>query len=221
MPTPGHPPAPWRLVGRAILLPALMEAGSAPRRLRAPGGRSLGGLLLGAYDARSTLAYHELLGVGSIEWRTWTPAARITVAAVDDDSSLAGGRAIWGIPKRLATFDWDESGQRADVTVTDATGELLAVSARARPRARSVPLLAPFAGVDGAACAWVRGWLRGAPARMSVRVPPGSPLAALRPVFSPTGVLGDVWLRVGAPRRAPEQRAWPVGRVAGQLPKDS
>ncbi len=157
----------------------------------------------------------------SIEWHTGTPVARLTVAAVDDEASLVGGRAIWGIPKRLATFAWEESGARAEVTVTDGAGEFLAVSARARPRARSLPLLAPFAGVDGAARAWVRGRLHGAPARMSVRVSPGGRLAELDAVFSPIGFLGDVWLRVGAPRRAPDGGEPFSDRVAGQSPKDS
>lgn len=194
------PPAPWILVGRAIIVPALLRPGGSGS---APGGgarRTLGGLLVGDYDAHSTLPYRELLGVEGIEWSSLLPAARVTVARVDHDGSVAGGRALWGIPKARATFAWHESPSGVEVTVTDPAGGVATVVARSRRRGRSMPVLGRFVGVDGRP-AWVQGRLHGALARVRVHVPPGSPLAGSRPAYSSVGWLGEVSLRVRAPRR--------------------
>ena len=197
-----HPPAPWHLVGPAVIVPALAARGSGPvAGTGAPGGgRTLGGLLAGAYDERSTLAYHELLAVQGIAWTSLLPAARITVARVDDDASVAGGRAIWGIPKRRATFDWVESPGRVEIAVSDAGGPVATISAELRRPGRPIPVLGRFTAVDGRP-GWVRGRLRGAPARVNVTVAPAGPLAGHGLAWSPIGFVGEVDLRVAAPRR--------------------
>lgn len=199
-----HPPAPWRLFGRALLLPALAGASvpaTASSAVRGSRRRSPGGLLLAAYDSRSTLAYHELLGVGGVRWRGG-PAARIAFARVDDDSSVSGGREIWGIPKLPATFEWDETERGLRASVTDGSGHVVGVRAAARPRALPVPVLAPFVGADGTGPAWVSGVLRATPVSVRVEVPGSSALAELRLEFASVGFLGDVALRVSAPRAA-------------------
>ena len=201
----GHPPPPWRLRGRAILLPALVRApkGAGRRALRGAGGdRSLGGLLLAAYGPASTLAYHELLGIGGLLWSGVTPAAWLTHAHVDDAASLTGGREIWRIPKEAAAFSWRQTGAGEAVAVSVAGFEVVSVLVASRPRRVSVPVAAPFVGRDGSRRAWVTGRLRGAPVTAQVRVAPDGPLAPLAPVFSRTAVVGDVDLRIGVPREA-------------------
>lgn len=183
------------------MVPALVRPGSRRAAGPAPAedGRTLGGLLVGDYDSRSTLAYHELLGVQGIEWSSLLPAARITVGRVDDDASVAGGRAMWGIPKHRATFDWSESDRGVEVVVSDAAGAVATIVVRSRRPGRLIPILGRFVGADGRP-AWVRGRLRGAPARVHVDVAPAGPLAGLEPAFSPIGLVGEVNLCVSAPR---------------------
>ncbi|CAA9474105.1 MAG: hypothetical protein AVDCRST_MAG38-1534 [uncultured Solirubrobacteraceae bacterium] len=200
-----YPPAPWHLFGRAILVPALVRpplAARGPRLLRAPGRRSLGGLLLADYDPRSTLAYHELLGVGGLVWSGTTPAAWITHACVDDGTSVAGGRGIWGISKHHGDFAWARTAAGERITVSLAGREMVAVRTGHRPGAVSVPVVAPFAGADGGRPAWASGWLRGAPVTVDVHVAPDSALAELAPRFAAVAVAGDVALRISAPRAA-------------------
>lgn len=168
--------------------------------LRTRAGRTVGGLLLADYGPGSTLAYRELLGVGGLIWSARLPAAWITHALVDDAASIAGGRAVWGIPKVQAAFGWEESAGGGQVTVSLAERPVVSVSFAARPRALPLPVAAPFAGRDGRQRAWAVGLLRGAPVRARVRIPPESPLASLAAVFSSTAVIGGVSLRIGGPR---------------------
>jgi acetoacetate decarboxylase len=170
MATP-YPPPPWRLRGEALIVPAAVRRG-------APGpGLTLGGIVLARYGPGSTLEYHELVvfaGVGRAGARVGLVVAYI---AVDSPASLAGGREIWGLPKRLAEFAWTPAG----VAVAEGGVEVL----RTRVRRRGVPVplagVAPFVGEleSGPRVHTVaRGRLRGAPALVDVEVPAGSPLAA-------------------------------------------
>ena len=198
-----YPPPPWRLHGRAILIPALVTTPPAPegqRVLRTRGGRSLGGLLLADYDSRSSLVYHELLGVGGLVRNGVIPAAWITHAHVDDPASVAGGRTIWGIPKRDGDFRWIGTATEDEVTVSTAGSEVVTVRVGRRPRAARLLIAAPFAGRHGIRRAWVAGRFHGTPVSARVDVPPESWLAALSPVFARTAVVGEVALRIGPPR---------------------
>lgn len=198
-----YPPPPWRLFGRAVLVPALVRApapGGRPAVLRMPGGRTVGGLLLAAYGPDSTLAYRELLGVGGVVWAGSMPAAWITHGHVDDAASIAGGRGIWGIAKEPATFRWEDTAGGEGVTVSLADREIVSLRVSARSRSALLPVAAPFVGLDGTRPAWVRGRLHGTPVTARVHLPSDSPLAPLAPVFARTAVVGEVALRVGAPR---------------------
>ena len=62
---------------------------------------------------------------------------------VDSVPSLWGGRDIWGLPKQMATFDW----QDATVRISDASGPIATLSVDAQTaRLPRLPILAPIFG---------------------------------------------------------------------------
>jgi hypothetical protein len=132
-----HPPAPWRLRGEIVVVPY--------------GATS--GLFLASYTGE-TLAYHELI--------VFRPGLVVAHIYVDDERSLAGGRAIWNLPKQLAQFTVSRGR-----FVARRDGELL-VDARIRRRDGflPLPLPAPTIGeLDGhRRFALGRGRIRAAPA---------------------------------------------------------
>lgn len=204
-----HPPAPWRLRGDAAILLAPVRL-TATRAVRLPPGLTLvgvsgwtvGGVLLARYDETATLPYHELIVFSGLA----RPAGSARVAAivshlyVDSEASLAGGRAIWGLPKELADFGWSP----ARVTVRQAGRTLLDARIRRRRGIRApLPLLAPALGtLDGTpAVAVGRGILRGGPALARLEVPAESPFARLGLQGARLGVAGSgLDLHFPAPR---------------------
>ncbi|MBC7878131.1 MAG: acetoacetate decarboxylase family protein [Anaerolineales bacterium] len=68
---------------------------------------------------------------------------------VNDLASLWGGRRIWGLPKNLADFKWDES----TVHITDDHGLIAKISVDMRP-ARSPLLWMPIPGFGHLDQAW-------------------------------------------------------------------
>jgi acetoacetate decarboxylase len=120
-----YPPAPWHLYGTAFqtfqlidlersraLVPAEFEIVSVLP------GKTLGGLYLSVYEGNSTLIYHELIVVaGLVRYRNQI-GSWISHIYVDHPASVAGGRNIWGLPKELAEFEWDE--ERVKVTQEDS-----------------------------------------------------------------------------------------------------
>jgi len=185
---PAHPPPPWRLRGDAAILlaPVRLDATRAaplPPRLSLVGaaGWTVGGVLLARYDETATLPYHELILFSGLARPAGTARLAVIVSHiyVDSEASVAGGRAIWGLPKELAEFDWSE--RRIDVRQGGRTLLRAAVRRRAGVRA-PVPLWAPTLGTLAGAPARAvgRGVLRGGgPALARLDVPPGSPFAAL------------------------------------------
>lgn len=109
--SPSIVPPPWTLRGDAYVLPVWMPAGLElngeyvpPGWERRRGGLSL--LMFVRYRESSAGAYDELLWVrlrGVQSDRHWQHS--VTSILVSTEASRAGGRANWGIPKRLATFD--------------------------------------------------------------------------------------------------------------------
>ncbi|WP_051324016.1 acetoacetate decarboxylase family protein [Candidatus Solirubrobacter pratensis] len=78
----GYPPAPWRLHGEVIIVPALR-----------------GGIVLADYTG-GTLAYHELIVFSGLV---------VSRIYVDSPESMRGGREIWRLPKELAEFSYTRS----------------------------------------------------------------------------------------------------------------
>jgi hypothetical protein len=117
-----YPPEPWRLTGQACLsvwrlpvaeLPALPE-GVEPVIVA---GRALMFAAWVDYQPPGQLSYHELLAAVAVRGRRIT--ASITGIWVDSEVSLAGGRALWGIPKDLATFGFDHGRAFTAATADD------------------------------------------------------------------------------------------------------
>jgi hypothetical protein len=175
-----HPPAPWRLRGAAAVVLVALRADRARRaappgvELVTAGGRTLGGVLLAAYEDGATLTYRELIvfcGVGR------PPAGVVSHIWVDDPQSRSGGRAIWNLPKELAAF----TAHGRPLTAFAADGLL---HATLRPGRAHLPLPLPTAAIgalDGTPRRFgaVGRLRRAAPTTARLAVPPGSPLAGL------------------------------------------
>lgn len=103
-----YPPEPWDLTGighvtlwrvPTTALPALPFSA----RPLTVGGQALVATAFVAYDERGLMAYDELLA-GVVVRVGWRVGLTITDIWVDSESSMHGGRDLWGIPKDLATF---------------------------------------------------------------------------------------------------------------------
>lgn len=206
--TPAYPPAPWRLRGPALIAPVRLRAEAARRRLPpaaravpAGPGRALGGIVLVAYEAGSTLVYDELV-VGCLALAGGRPGLWAVCMWVDDPRSVAGGRSIWGLPKDLAEFE--RAGVPGDGRVEIRVGGELACAIEARPAAGAprvpLPLVVPVLGAGGR-LALGRGLGRLAPARARIDVPAASPLADLGLAGAHAALAGHVEPLVFPPAR--------------------
>lgn len=212
-----YPAAPWGLRGWAAMTLQPVDL-TAARRLAPPQlrpvpvfpGKALGGLYVASYESGSTLVYHELVVVAAFATADGRIGAWIPLIYVDDAHSLAGGQAIWSLPKELARFRIDDDGGRRSVRVTQGATTLCEIGFRARGPALPVPLPFPLPGFGnaGGAARFFLGRLRGpvAFAHVDVMVPPDSPLAPYgldRPRLGFT--FARLNLRVSAPRPLPSR----------------
>ena len=109
-----YPAAPWKLKGYAVQTLQLVNIEQAckfiPSELEIVSllpGKTLGGIYISCYESDSFLEYNELIVVpGFVRYRekigVW-----ISHIYVDDRDSVAGGREIWGLPKEMAKFTWN------------------------------------------------------------------------------------------------------------------
>ena len=104
-----YPPEPWSLVGQlhasAFLVPAAALPHDLPPGVRVVtvGGRGLVVAAWVRYEPGGVLQYHEVLTtVLARHGARLLPT--ITHIWVDSETSLRGGRELWGIPKGLASF---------------------------------------------------------------------------------------------------------------------
>jgi hypothetical protein len=135
------------------------------------------------YRPGGTLVYHELLVALAVRHERTVAGSAVT-AWVDSEQSLAGGRALWGIPKQLATITMDATadGRTVHAMLSSAEG---AVHGEYRDR-RRLPGRLPVRATllqrreTGDTCT-VPLRLTGRPAigRVSLRTAPDSPLAFL------------------------------------------
>lgn len=132
------PAAPWHARGRcwagifradtpATLPPPLKPLLDARWRV----------LALVRYEAGSTLCYDELL-IGPLARHDLHCGIYVEHIYVDSVPSLWGGHTIWGLPKRLATFTWQDSHCR----IADEAGTIATLRLDTRPA--KLPIYAPF-----------------------------------------------------------------------------
>jgi acetoacetate decarboxylase len=184
------PSPPWRLTAQAwVSVFWLRDTG----RLDRPSGPYVAAFV--DYGTGGVLAYHELLvarllGVGR------SPRVRVTDIWVDSAESMAGGRALWALPKRLADLPLQQTppGIAAHTSFAGvAEGQRLAAATFTGLPGAAV-LRVPFAVTtsqvrdDGSTVvASAAGSARPVPCRASWDVPEVGPLGFLhgrRPVLS-------------------------------------
>ncbi|MFL6061320.1 MAG: acetoacetate decarboxylase family protein [Marmoricola sp.] len=181
-----YPPAPWQMHGQLWLSLFRVREGDHPDR--APG---VYGVALVKYEDPSPLTYGELLVAHLVDpGSTGSRAAKavhITDIWVDSPASVAGGRALWAIPKDLCDFTFS-SGRRGPTTHTSwsagVDGQPI-VSAGFTDLSRFAPRL-PFKGntwqqreSGEAVTACLTGSSRALPCRASWTFDPSGPLGWL------------------------------------------
>jgi acetoacetate decarboxylase len=110
-----YPPAPWRLQGYGLQTLHLMDIDRVrhlvPAHLQIFSclpGKTLGSLYVGRYEAESTLNYSELIVVPALIHNQGKVGVWISHIYVDNPDSIVGGREIWGLPKEMAEFGWED-----------------------------------------------------------------------------------------------------------------
>ncbi len=109
-----YPPEPWHLRGQlyasAFLVPAeRLKVDLPPGCSLVRGwGRLVVGAVWVAYEPGGVLSYRELMTTVLVR-RGVRLMPTITHIWVDSEPSRDGGRALWGIPKDLASFSFDGS----------------------------------------------------------------------------------------------------------------
>lgn len=131
--TSSYPPEPWSLRGQlhasAFLVPLAevphdVPPGCSPVRI---GRHGVVGTAWVSYEPGGVLDYRELMATVLVR-RGRRVMPTITHIWVDSEASRDGGRALWGIPKGLASFDFappayaarDDEGPIATGTVRPA-----------------------------------------------------------------------------------------------------
>jgi hypothetical protein len=146
-----YPPAPWHLSGEMfgvwMKIPARhVPADFRPERIKTT--QRDGGVLVAVYLVEyrdpGMLSYREFLVAAMLPKATYPSQASIRRIWVDSSESLAGGRELWDIPKRMAKFDIDY-GVSCRGTVMADGAEL--VSYRFVPRL-TLPGRVPFHTVN-------------------------------------------------------------------------
>lgn len=180
------PPSPWVVQGSALVIigrlgrRAARDLAGNPRGLVGlPGLGSIAVLGLIRYDDTPVGPYHEVVVIPGVLWRT-LPGALISHMLVDSARSRLAGRALWGLPKELAHFDW----QPERLTVADPTGQTV-LTASWQPTGMRLGFLLPplpVATLRGprrqlfVTGGWLTGMRR---ARVALAIPATSPFASL------------------------------------------
>lgn len=180
-----YPPEPWDLTGVGhvtlwrVPVAALPPLPFSAKPLAARGAAVVATAFV-AYDERGLMAYDELLA-GVLVRRGWRVGLSITDIWVDSESSMLGGRELWGIPKELATF--------GSLFAETAAGPI--ASASFTPRRRPVAPVPPL--LRGSTVQTRAGRTVVSPIRAGGRVRPARAIWSL----DADGPLA--WLRAGRP----------------------
>ncbi|ALF53212.1 acetoacetate decarboxylase [Nostoc piscinale CENA21] len=110
-----YPATPWILLGKAIASLYLVNINQVrsliPSEFRVFSvwpGKTLGCVYLADYREGSVLEYSELIIAPAVVSYQNQIGAWISHIYVDNADSVAGGQEIWGLPKELADFTWEE-----------------------------------------------------------------------------------------------------------------
>ena len=178
-----YPPAPWQMHGQLWLSLFRVREGDHPDR--APG---IYGVALVKYEEPSPLTYRELL-VAHMVKTGGSPAKAVSITDiwVDSPASVAGGRALWAIPKDLCdfTFRSDRHALRTHTSWTATLDGRPIAAAEFTDVSRLAPRL-PFKGAtwqqreDGEeVTAFLTGSSKAAPCRARWSFDPDGPLGWL------------------------------------------
>jgi acetoacetate decarboxylase len=184
-----YPQPPWTIQGQGLLNLHLLEIQRVrpyiPNEFKIISifpGKTVGGIYIATYQAGSTLIYNELIVVSGLVAYANHIGVWISHIYVDHPDSVAGGRAIWGLPKELAQFDWHQT-QKPRVKVRQGDRELCQLDCQWQtPSLPLPPLTAPVLSL-----------VAGSPhqfqavsslnlqlVKANLSVPPSSPFAALQ-----------------------------------------
>jgi hypothetical protein len=116
-----YPPPPWNLKGYAVQTLQLVNIEQAskfiPSELEIVSllpGKTLGSIYISSYESGSLLKYNELIVVPGFVRYQGKIGAWISHIYVDNQYSVAGGRKIWGLPKEMAEFSWNNGNVRVN-----------------------------------------------------------------------------------------------------------
>ncbi|MBH8574171.1 acetoacetate decarboxylase family protein [Nostocaceae cyanobacterium CENA369] len=116
-----YPPTPWTLQGYAIQTLHIVNIERSRHLIPAEfdiisvwPGKTLASVYLSYYSSGSVLEYSELIVAPALVSYQGKIGGWVSHIYVDDLDSVAGGREIWGLPKELAEFTWQE-GKRVTV----------------------------------------------------------------------------------------------------------
>lgn len=217
--TVDYPPAPWQLTGQLYGSLWLVPQASFREELPAQFEPvvNLGRLAVFAgfvdYQPGSVLTYHELLAGVLVHLKgSWRVAMHVTHIWVDSIPSLHGGRALWGVPKELANFDFKYARRQRYFKglATDSKSGPLAFGTFDAMLGMpfDVPFLTPFPNLQilhGKTYATAAAYLsNGHFCRGGLRIPAQSPLASLgisdrRPLTSFAGLNFKMKLEAAKP----------------------
>lgn len=113
-----YPPAPWHLGGTLLVsawwVPVAALPASLPPQARPVScfGHSIVVTAWAIYEPGGVLAYNEVMAAVRVRMGR-KRCITITHIWVDHPSSVAGARALWGIPKKLAVFQAIHGGRGA------------------------------------------------------------------------------------------------------------
>lgn len=133
-----YPPAPWKAKGFAVQTLRLIDVDRARRFVPSEldvvsvlPGKTVGAVYVADYGPGSALEYSELIVASALTRRGRTLRFWISHIYVDSQDSMAGGREIWGLPKEMAEFAWDQDRQEVEVR---RDGRLLCGLRSGKPR---------------------------------------------------------------------------------------
>jgi hypothetical protein len=128
-----------------------------------------------------TLVYRELI----VFSRATTKGMVVSHIYVDDERSMSGGHAIWGLPKELATFSYE----RASFTARQGTTTLLHARIRRRPGFLPIVIPTPITSDKGQTIGSAK--IKAAPALVELQIPHDSPFAHLGLAGRHVALAGD------------------------------